>query len=66
MTISRDTFEKIKTYAFIELFGKNMTLVDLIIWTLALIMIVLLLNIANQDYSICRRRKLPGLPSRAE
>jgi len=61
ISVTGDTVEKITTGVFIELFGQGLTFAGFALWVIAVLVVVLILVIAGQEYNIYRRKRLPQL-----
>jgi len=61
MNVTGDMVHKIATGVFMELFGQGLTFAGFALWVVAIIIVVLILVIAAQEYNIYRRKRLPQL-----
>jgi len=61
ISVTGDVVEKITTGVFMELFGQGLTFAGFALWVVAIIIVVLILVIAAQEYNIYRRKRLPQL-----
>jgi len=61
ISVTADTVEKITTGVFVELFGQGLTFAGFALWVIAILVVVLILVIAGQEYNIYRRKRLPQL-----
>jgi len=61
IAVTGDTVQKITTGVFIELFGQGLTFAGFALWVIAILIVVLILVIAAQEYNIYRRKRLPQL-----
>jgi len=59
--VTGDMVHKITTGVFIELFGQGLTFVGFALWVISILIVVLILVIAAQEYNIYRRKRLPQL-----
>jgi hypothetical protein len=61
IAVTGDTVQKITTGVFVELFGQGLTFAGFALWVIAILIVVLILVIAAQEYNIYRRKRLPQL-----
>jgi hypothetical protein len=61
INVTGDTVVKITTGVFVELFGQGLTFAGFALWVIAILIVVLILVIAAQEYNIYRRKRLPQL-----
>ncbi|HYA21588.1 MAG TPA: carboxypeptidase-like regulatory domain-containing protein, partial [Thermoproteota archaeon] len=61
VAINADTVVQIPTGVFIELFGQGLSFAGFALWVIAVLIVVLILVIAAQEYNIYRRKRLPQL-----
>lgn len=61
VNVTADTLQKITTGVFIEVFGQGLTFAGFALWLIAIIIVLLILIIAAQEYNIYRRKSLPQL-----
>ena len=61
VAINADTVVTIPTGVFIELFGQGLSFAGFALWVVAVLIVVLILVIAAQEYNIYRRKRLPQL-----
>jgi len=61
VAINADTVVQITTGVFIELFGQGLSFAGFALWVIAILIVVLILVIAAQEYNIYRRKRLPQL-----
>jgi len=60
-SVTGDAVIKITTGVFIELLGQGLTFAGFALWVVAILVVVLILVIAAQEYNIYRRKRLPQL-----
>jgi len=61
ISVTGDAVEKLTTGVFIELFGQGLTFAGFALWVVAILVVILILVIAAQEYNIYRRKRLPQL-----